>query len=84
MNPNYNTQKKAIKRLENALKACHDANINIFGLDNQIIWVDGDVRQQIFDAERPDDRHVLHYADVAGDEGGTIRDHDCYVDSGGA
>lgn len=77
-------QKKAIRRLENAFKACKDANINFFGMDNQLLWVDGDVRQEIFDAEHPLYRHVLHYADMPEENGGTVNDHGCYVDSGGA
>ena len=84
MDTRYKAQKKAIKRLENALKACADTDIRIFGVDNQLIWVDETVRQQIYDAERPESRHVLHYTDVAMDEGDIIKDHGCYVDSGGA
>jgi len=84
MNPRYNEQKKVIRRLEAALKACDKADVHIFGMDDQILWIDDEVRQRIFDAERPNDRHVLHYANVAMDEGGIIKDHGCYIDSGGA
>lgn len=83
-NPRYKEQKKAIRRLENALKACAEANVCIFGMDNQLIWVDGDVRRGIYERDHPANHHVLHYTDVKGDEGDTIKDHGCYLDSGGA
>jgi len=84
MNPEKANQKRALKRLENALDACSDAGIRLFGMDNQLIWVDEDVRKEIYDSEDPLYRHVLHYADVEAGEGGIVKDGGCYVDSGGA
>ena len=85
MNDNYDKQAKAIKSLERSMKKCSDAGISLYGLDDNLIWVDNKAQKRIDNSYSHRHGAVSHFAnDAEWDEGGAVNTHRCYIDSGGA
>lgn len=85
MNNNYDKQEKAIKSLERAMKRCEDAGICLYGLDDNLIWIDNKAQERIDDSYGHAHNAVSNFAnDAEWDEGGSVNTHGCYIDSGGA
>ena len=85
MNKRYDNQAKAIKSLERAMKKCSEVGICLYGVDDNLIWVDGKAQERIDDSHGRAHNAVSHFAnDAEWDEGGDVDTHGCYIDSGGA
>jgi len=80
-------QKKAIMALQRAFKMCEKANIQFYGCDGDLLWIDGKEATRVYDeVEVSGQDHCTSDYSNYGKYGlsDSVNTHGTYIDSGGA